>query len=418
MPGFVEDCRPRVRLIADLVPERPRCRIETSFDGLDTLREQWDRAVLALGGPLYMSYDWCRLWWQFYGASKDLRLFIFYSGEGIVAIVPIYIETIGLAPFRLKLARLVGANAPPRVFDPPVHKAYASKVWEAVVTYLFARERCDLLSFGPFSEHYQPAFSLRQVVEAHAELVRKPVTVQRGVRTVFPLPSSYEEYFNSLESTERKIRSRYLRALERAWAVRTEVVRDPGSVEREFEEFVRQHTSQWAGEGRPGHFHAWPNALEFHRALVGAQGRLGRLRFIKLMAGDEIAANLYTYAFGKTLYAELPARQTGRQWERFSLGCTGVIKLIEAAINEGFQDMESGMGHYDYKVRLNGKEQRVAVLRVRAKGAASRVRAWACSAAREIVTLFAHKIWYRRICPRLPKSMRTSQPAAAISYDF
>ncbi len=418
MPGLVEDCHPRVPLVADLGPERLRCRIETSFDGLDSLREQWDRTVLALGGTLYMSYDWSRLWWQFYGANKDLRLFIFYSGDEIVAIVPLYIDSIGLAPFGLKLARLVGANTPPRVFDPPVHKAYASQVWEAVVIHLFARERCDLLSFGPFSEHYRPAFSLQEVVEARPELVRKPITVQREVRTVFPLPSSYEEYFNSLESKERKIRSKWLRELEKAGPVRTEVIRDPGSVEREFEEFVRQHTSQWAGEGRPGHFHAWPNALEFHRALVRAQGRLGRVRFIKLMAGDEVAANQYTYAFGKTLYHELPARVTGRQWARFSLGYTSVIKLIEAAINEGFQDMESGMGHYDYKVRLNGKEQRVAVMRVQAKGAASVVRAWACSAAREMVTLLAHKIWYRRICPRLPKSMRTSQPAAAINYDF
>src|SRR5260370_26534252 len=346
MPGLVEDHRPRLSLITDLVPERPRCRIETSFDGLDSLREQWDRAVLELGGTHYMSDDWSRLWWQFYGANKDLRLFIFYSGDEIVAIVPLYIDSIGLAPFGLKLARLVGANAPPRVFDPPVHKAYASQVWEAIVTHLFARQRCDLLSFGPFSEHYQPAFSLQQVVEAHPELVRQPVTVQRGVRTVFPLPSTYEEYFNSLDSKERKIRRKRLRELENARPVRTEVVRNSGSVEKEFEEFVRQHTSQWAGEGRPGHFHAWPNALEFHRALVGAQGRLGRLRFIKLMAGDQVAANQYTFAFGKTLYAELPARLSGRQWERFSLGCTSQIKLIEAAINEGFKAMESGMGHY------------------------------------------------------------------------
>ncbi len=418
MPGLVEDHRPRVSLVTDLVPERPRCRIETSFDGLDSLREQWDRAVLALGGTLYMSYDWSRLWWQFYGANKDLRLFIFYSGDEIVAIVPLYIETIGLAPFGLKLARLIGANAPPRVFDPPAHKDYARQVWEAVVTHLFARERCDLLSFGPFSEHYEPALSLQTVVEAHPELVRKPITVQRGVHTVFPLPSSYEDYLNSLDGKERKIRRKRLRELENALPVRTEVVRDPGGVEKEFEEFVQQHTSQWAGEGRPGHFHAWPNALKFHRALVGAQGRLGRLRFIKLMAGDQVAANQYTFAFGKTLYAELPARLSGRQWERFSLGCTSQIKLIEAAINEGFKAMESGMGHYDYKVLLNGKEQRVAVMRVQAKRSASRVRAWACSAARGIVTLFAHKIWYRRISPRLPKSLRTSQPAVAITYDF
>src|SRR4030095_7359897 len=116
------------------------------------------------------------------------------------------------------------------------------------------------------------------------------------------------------------------------------------------EAFVTQHTEQWQSEGRPGAFHAWPHGLEFNRALVASPTGRERVRFIRLLAGDQVVANQYTFGFGKTLYCELPARIVGASWERFSLGCTSQIRLIDAAIEEGFQTLDSGLGHYEYKV--------------------------------------------------------------------
>src|SRR5579859_6248405 len=88
-----------------VVPISPNCRVETSFDGLEVLRDCWDEAVIRLGGSIYMSYDWCRTWWEFYGQGKELRILLFYSGENIVGIVPLYIDSVGFYQCRFRVVR-------------------------------------------------------------------------------------------------------------------------------------------------------------------------------------------------------------------------------------------------------------------------------------------------------------------------
>src|SRR4051812_32881001 len=81
------------------------CRVFRSFEDLDHLRAAWDQACLRAGGSVYMTYDWVRVWWQFYGGNSELRLFVFFDGQNIEAIVPIYIQTLGGGPVRFRVAR-------------------------------------------------------------------------------------------------------------------------------------------------------------------------------------------------------------------------------------------------------------------------------------------------------------------------
>jgi CelD/BcsL family acetyltransferase involved in cellulose biosynthesis len=401
-----------------LLSEDVICLVARSFDEVDLSREEWDQAVLALGGPIYMSYDWLRTWVEFYCKPGQLRLFVFRSAGRIVGLLPIYIESLGWPPFRFRVAKLVGASIPPKVFDPPISTPWAEPIWRQVIAHLIQNERCDLLSLGPVSEGYAPAESLRQAASHSPAVIHRCAVIQRDVRTVYSLPSSFDEYFNSLDGKERKIRRKKLRDLGEAWPVRTEIVKQPEAVEKEFEAFVQQHTAQWQGECRPGHFHAWPDALEYNRALVAAMAPLDRVRFFKLLAGEHVAANQYTFVFGKTLFAELPARIHGAEWGRFSLGCTSQIKLIEAAIEQGCERMDSGLGHYDYKILTGGKESRVDVIHLVAASLASRLKVMAYRRLGTLLQLLVQKAWYRRISPKLPLRFRGGMPRFLLRFDF
>jgi CelD/BcsL family acetyltransferase involved in cellulose biosynthesis len=134
--------------------------------------------------------------------------------------------------------------------------------------------------------------------------------------------------------------------------------------------------------------------------------------------GGQLVASQYNFAFGRNLYAELPSRAFGGEWDRLSLGCSSQVKLLEAAIAEGFDTMESGLGHYDYKVLLGGREHNAVVLRLRAARASSRLRGRANAASRDLLLLFWHKLWYRRILPRLPKAFRSGQSQLMLAHDY
>ena len=388
------------------------------FKGLDRLRTSWDEAVLQAGGSIYMTYDWVRVWWESYGDGAELRLFVFSAGEKIVAIVPIYIDTLGWAPLQLRLARLVGANIPPKVFRVAVPASHATEVFAKVLAHLFVQEKCDVLSFGPVSEMDAANNSLQSACDQFAHLLTLMVTPQ-GVHSVYDLPADIEEYYGTLRKSERKNRRKLeLRMLKKEYDTRVEIVSDPALVPGVFEHFAEQHRQQWRAEGRTGHFRAWPHALAFHRALVTAQADQGRVRFIRILANENVIASEYVFAFGDRYYAELTSRDIDPKWDRFSLGPTSTVAILTQGISDGVQHVESGLGHYDYKVRLGAKERAALTFRVVASSSLSRVRFALFDWARRCVGLAYHKLWYRRIAPRLPAFLWRPQWRLWLRLDF
>ncbi len=394
------------------------CRIETSFESLASFCRTWDDAVIRLGGSIYMSYDWCRIWWEFYAASRELRIFIFSVAEEVVGIVPLYIDSIGFWPFRFKVARLVGANIPPKVFDPPMNQAWAAQMFEHILTRLFGVDGCDLLSFGPVSELHQPSDTLAGVCTENGQLAAGCQMMSNGVHTVFSLPGSIGAFFDGLNKSERKKRQYESRLLRREFEVTEDVLNEAEKVAEEFDRFVAQHTAQWEAEGKPGHFGAWPRAKEFNSALVKAQGKLGRARINRIFANGCVVSSQYTFAFGETLFWELPSRVTGRAWDRYSLGSAGAITMIETAIQEGMKRVEGGLGDYDYKVKLGGKQHEVKTFRILANRPGSKIRLTVFNAFRLCVLYGYHKIWYRRISHRLPAVFRKPQWNFWLRLDF
>jgi CelD/BcsL family acetyltransferase involved in cellulose biosynthesis len=392
--------------------------IASAFDSDGVSREAFDRLAIETGAPVYMTYDWLRIWWQFYAAGGSLRLFTFRRAGEAVGLVPVYLRVIGMPPFRIRVARLVGANIPPKVFNPPIDPASSKDIWESVLRHLFVQDKCDVVSLGPLSETYRGFQGLQEAAHKGGSDWSAEPPVVRDVHTVYYLPKTLDELLASLDGKERKVRRKKLRDLEAKGPIRGDVVKEPAAVEHEFEEFARAHTSQWEAEGRPGHFHAWPRALEYNRELVRVHSRLGRVRFVRLFVGEQLVANQYNFAFGRGLYAELPSRVVGTEWDRLSLGCSSQVKLLETAIAEGFETMESGLGHYEYKVLLGGREHTAFILRLHARRAASRVRGRACSAGRDLLMLFSQKLWYKRLSPRLPKYLRSGQSELSLAHDY
>ncbi|HOO18551.1 MAG TPA: hypothetical protein PLU99_15775, partial [Phycisphaerae bacterium] len=64
------------------------CESFTDFDALANLRHDWDRFVERVGGDVYFSFDWCRIWWRHYAYRRRLCVFVFRAAGELVAILP------------------------------------------------------------------------------------------------------------------------------------------------------------------------------------------------------------------------------------------------------------------------------------------------------------------------------------------
>ena len=181
------------------------------------------------------------------------------------------------------------------------------------------------------------------------------------------------------------------------------MLRRTSEILQDFPNFVTQHTQQWQNENKPGHFGAWPAALRFNEALVTTQCFNERVRLINIIADNQIIARQYTFAFGDTWFWELPSRMVGVKWEKFSLGPTGIVVMIDYAIKEGIRFLEGGIGRYDYKVRLGAKELNLWKYHFSKIARRTQARIHCLNCWKWMIGKGYHKLWYRRIAPRLPK---------------
>ncbi len=95
-------------------------RVLHSFEDAEFFRSAWNDLVLRSGADIYQTFDWCRLWWKYYGVNRQLHIVLCFSGEELVGIIPGFTETLWLGPARLRVAKLVGSDFTVHLCNLPV----------------------------------------------------------------------------------------------------------------------------------------------------------------------------------------------------------------------------------------------------------------------------------------------------------
>ena len=380
------------------------CTRLKSFEDAASFKNEWDDLVIRNGSPVYMSYTWCRTWWEYYGAGKELAIFIFRDGSRLIAILPIYIDSISLGILNLRIAKIVGACIPDRVFDPPIEPSISDRVFAILVDVLFKDIKVDLLSFGSLREDYHPRNSLLDCCRSNNSQIGKVISEVNGVFSRFDIPPSFEQYMAGLSKNRRGKLRRENRTLKESGFSMEKI--NEFRYESDFRIFMEMHARQWNSLGRLGHFHSWPSAGDFHQELSRRMAKEGKLRFFKMSENGIPVAYLYTYNFGKSNFAELSARNIDEKYSWCSMGSHLLIELFNACRKENIDFVEAGAAHYDYKIGLGARKiNTFNVIAVSSK--------WKSRFGSEllfIVRYFIHnvyyRIWYQRIQPRLPVSFR------------
>jgi len=371
--------------------------IYTSFDEISELQEDWDSFVESVNGDIYLTFDWCRVWWQFYGKKRLLRIAIFYQQQKIVALLPVFIETIWIGPVWLKLAKIVGTDFTMNIVSPAVQIDLAAEIFLCMNTILFLKEGCDAFYFGPASCHHPAMQAIAD--DATCQNSLKFINIKSlGTYTVFPVADSMESFFSSLGKNAKKNIRKQLRKLETSYQIELKMINTPSS----FLEFVKLHTAQWELVDKLGHFNDWPEAKDFHVTLVKSQSLLNRFRLFCLLADGEPISYLYMYHLGKRYHSFLSARVCDMKWDKYSLGSLLHVMRIESAIEEGVNEIDAGRGHYSHKLHLGGKEIPLAALLISKKSTYSILRTHLFYFCSRMLHLFYYRIWFNRLAPKLP----------------
>jgi CelD/BcsL family acetyltransferase involved in cellulose biosynthesis len=381
--------------------QRITCSVFSSFEEIKDIQQEWDAFVESVEGDIYLSYDWCRTWWIFYGNGRELRIFLYRNNKALVGIIPVFHEKQWLGPFWLKIAKIVGSDFTIAMINPPVIKEFAKCVYKDIFDSLFKKDQCDALLVGPTGEKYNSLQPFREAIQEAPEVLLLKDSIQAPY-TTFLLSDTFEGYIQSLEKRQRGNLRRDMNFIGKSFVMTQDVIQDEELADTEFKRFVQMHCEQWEAAGKLGHFNDWPKGLDFHARLVSEQAKKGRLRLIRLFMNGQVVSYQLCYAFGKRWYWRLPARIVGPDWDKYALGRIGLIKEIEMAIAEGVQEIDAGSGHYDYKIKLGGKEHFLYSFLLTRKQPFCQWRAFLFLNLSRVLHFLYYRVWFNRVVPKLP----------------
>lgn len=390
------------RIVAPSVPARAkqnlgateieRHEVVGSFDDLAAVAKEWDALALSLSSDIYSTYDWCRIWWRYYGSDRQLMVHLFRRGGTLCAVVPMFVESLGIGPARIKIARLIGCDHTVTTCGVLCGAGDISWVIRQVAEQCRSAD-CDVTQLGPLAGDDEAAMSLTDALSrTEFSVVRR---LNRHPHMLFDVPSSSEAFMEGLSTKERRNLRRDQRKLAERGALASELITDKAELALRMDHFIRTHQEQWRAQGQLGHFDDWPQSRAFHHELAACQNEKGRLLLSNITVDGATVAMEYSYHFGQRVHWILGARTADVS------GRIGFAALMEDAIMRNAKKIDALRGYYDYKRLLGATCVQQCVIVAARPGWLRRARLAGFASASQVLDRLYYRLWFSRLRPLL-----------------
>lgn len=307
-------------------------------------------------GHIFATPQWNRMWWEEFGAGKDLVVLSVVRGGALTAIVPLYRKV----REGRRVLRFIGGIGLTDYLGPICSSEARGEVADALVAWLAAGE----LGWDEFDAHNMPVpfgFAEFLVERADAAGLRWSLE-QEETAAVVALPGSWDAYLAGLGSKQRHELRRKRRRLAREHPDATLRRADPDSLEVDLKTFVELHRG---AEGAKARFMR-PEIEAFFERIARAFSETGWLRLELLEVGGEALAATFGFVLNGTYYLYNSAFEP--EARALSPGLVLVSELVKASIEEGLGAFDLLRGPERYKYQLGAEAVPLNNVRILATG--------------------------------------------------
>lgn len=394
--------------------EEVHLEVFDDFDELAWMQQEWDDFVESVRAEIFLTYDWCKIWWKHYGKNRDLRVFVFRSNDELVGIIPLFFEKIWLGPVFVRVAKILGTDFTITTVSLPILSDSVEAVMKEFLGGILTKYKLDIVHLGPLCGLY-PSMDLMKVC---SELLNSSYCVKQsnsGFQTYVRLAASWEKHLSGLSSNMRRTIKRSYRDIcgiggDDTKTLVTDIAK-PDNCEETFDKFVQMHQLHWRKLGKLGHFADWPSALVFHREMARAQLERGRLRLVEVKLGSLCLGYEYDYKFGNKYHAFLNARaslgEVSGAGPGVSLGSVVFSEQLKRALKENVDYIDMMPGTDEYKRRLGGESFPIRNMYVFPKKLFVLIRVFLFRAFSCLLNFCYYRMWFCRIAPKLPFKRRS-----------
>lgn len=388
----------------DETSEALRVEVYGDWKALEPVRKAWDDLALRAGAGIYASFDWRKIWWEFYGDGRVLETRLVWRNSDLVAVFPFFREMHWIGCMPVTFLRLVGCDHAGGVGTVVVEPGMEDATVSAFACSLGRKEYSgwDVIHMGPLQAYNRRLGELgtafaRAFVGARTECCR-----DAGPDILLELPTTLDDYVARLSKRERRNIRHDEKHIHKAHEVRRVVNTSPGCDGEVLSRFLRAHERMWQSKGMPGWFNERPHAEAFHRRIAEVLAPEGRWLISELSGDGTVIASQYCFRFGNILHWFQATRDNDPQWHKYSLGTMGLLQLLrEYAYPNNITLIDAGGSPIEYKLSIGGRiasQEMIVVTRGRLY---SRLKVRLFRIASWILHTLYSRVWYRRVAPRL-----------------
>jgi CelD/BcsL family acetyltransferase involved in cellulose biosynthesis len=330
--------------------------LDVNFDSDERCFElpQWQEALRRdPNRHIFVTPEWNRLWWEEFGAGKDLFLLTMTRAEQVVAVVPLYRKHEG----QTKILRFLGGIDLTDYLGPICAADDRDEVAAKFTDWLLATD----VAWDEFDAHNMPVpLRFADLLVDHADRRGLDFTIEQEETTaILLLPESWESYLSELGSKERHELKRKRRRLEREHPdVRVRETTDE-TLDVDLKTFVEMHRG---AEGMKGHFMR-PEVATFFERVAHAFMPAGWLRLDLLEVAGRPLASTFSFEHDEHFYLYNSAYEL--ELGRLSPGLVLVSELLSRAIEGHIRVFDFLRGPERYKYQLGAQPVPLNNVRIR-----------------------------------------------------
>jgi CelD/BcsL family acetyltransferase involved in cellulose biosynthesis len=292
---------------------------------------------------IFATPEWNRLWWEEFGAGKELLVLTVRRDSDIVGIVPLYRKMEG----GRSILRFNGGIDLTDYLGPVCSAADRNEVAAAVVEWLLSTD----IVWDELDAHNMPVpFGFSESLVDHADRRGLEFRLdQEDTSAVLLLPGDFETYLRQLRSKERHELKRKRRRIGREHPDARLRTTTEETLDVDLKIFVEMHRG---AEGHKGHFMR-PEIAGFFERVALAFSTLGWLRIDFLEIGGRPVASTFSFEVDGRFYLYNSAYEP--DVARLSPGFNMVSLLLESAIERGLKAFDFLRGPERYKYQLGAE---------------------------------------------------------------
>ncbi|MEW5798541.1 MAG: GNAT family N-acetyltransferase [Bacteroidota bacterium] len=347
------------------------CQIISDEIGFLSLRAEWNTLVEQAPVHIYQTFDWQWFWWKHYGANNTLHLMTFRSGDRLIGIIPMFVQTYTLfGKVLYKRLRMIGCGVdarsniglpseygPSDYLDVIVLPEFATEIAEQFASYVIVSS--DLFDEVQFSNVPENGL-LQQYFTAVFDAKRMKLSLRHNDTCPFvTMPASADDFIERLRPSTRYRVRQSKKEFNRNSPFGLESIVYRSLLDQAFKDLMYLHQIRWNRLGYAGLF-SDSRFGAFQRDVIHSFYEQGQLWFKAVrMGGIRTAARLGFFFKGR-MYDYLSGFDETLPGAKKRPSLALLIAMIEDAIAKDASVVDLLRGNEAYKSEMTYESTRNA----------------------------------------------------------